>query len=65
MLQNPVKMLKPIFPYIFPILMPFPKFERLSVAKKPNATFFRVGGSNKELFSLSLNCLSFLGKKLP
>ena len=33
------------FPYIIVMIMPFPGFERLSVAKNKNATFFRVGGS--------------------
>jgi len=38
-------MLKPIFPYILVMIMPFPGFERLSLAKNTNATFFGVGGS--------------------
>jgi len=45
-------MLKPIFPYILLILMPFPRFRRLSVTKKTNATFFSVGGSICEKLNL-------------
>jgi hypothetical protein len=40
-------MSKSIFPYNLAMIMPFHGFERLSVAKNTNATFFRVGGSIK------------------
>jgi len=59
-------MFKPIFPHISLMLMPFPRFERLSVVKNTNATFFRVGGSNSDWvtmeFLIFLNVLKMLLK---
>jgi hypothetical protein len=60
-------MFKPIFPYILVMIMPFPGFERLSVAKNTNATFFGseevIVSSQKNAVSSLMTCLKMSKKK--